>query len=70
MQRSTRSQAEERFNALKKKEKQFVDEKEKARKRVSERIDAQRAARVARDEAEAEAKAEAQAQAPSRSKKK
>ena len=58
MQRSTRSQAEERFNALKKKEKQFVDEKEKARKRVSDRIDAQRTARIARDEAEALAKEE------------
>jgi hypothetical protein len=60
MNRAVRSKAEERFEALKKKDKQFLTDKMKAEKKISDRIETQRAARLARDAAEAEA-AEAEA---------
>ena len=57
MQKSVRAKAEEQFAATQKKAKQALNEKEKARQDIAERMARQRALRLAKEAADNESEA-------------
>lgn len=57
MQKSVRAKAEEQFAATQKKAKQALNEKEKARQDIAERMARQRALRLAKEAADKESEA-------------
>lgn len=57
MQKSARARAEEQFAATQKKAKQALNEKEKARREIADRMARQRALRLAKEAADKDAEA-------------